>query len=176
MHRTLEAVADFARPYLGAVQRPGGAICNDMDLLLPSFRYAVEEVLDIMRRAGHDPFVFETWRSPERVALLVQRGTGSANSMHSHGVAADIISISRRWKASAAFWRDLQAAAEVKGLTSGATFRSRRDLPHVQAISVKQQTSFLAIPPSARESWLHARIGPVSPVFFRSPEPPPEIG
>src|SRR3990167_7697681 len=102
MPTVLQTTALEARARLGAKPRPGGPVCADMERLLPSFRAQVDGLLADMRSAGHEPRVFETWRSPERVAFLVAKGTGSASSMHPYGIAVDIICAVKLWKASAA--------------------------------------------------------------------------
>jgi hypothetical protein len=130
-------------------------VCDDLDRLLPSFRAQVEGLVADMRTAGHNPRVFETWRSPERVAFLVAKGTGSARSMHPHGIAVDIIDAVKLWRASSLFWRDLMRLAEARGLTSGARWR-RHDLPHVQAIPVTAQDAFRRLPAETHDAFTAA--------------------
>jgi hypothetical protein len=130
----------------GAVPRPAGTtgVVSDLDMLVPAFRVRVEAVIADMQAQGFDAKVFETWRSPERVQLLLARGTGSARSFHPLGCAADIISDQYMWFAGkhatkaprglgARFWAALELAAESRGLTHGAG-KTRVDLPHVQAL------------------------------------------
>lgn len=136
-------VALWLRSFRGAVDRPGGAVARDLDLLVPAFRKRIEDVVADLIVAGHRPKVWETYRSPERAAILARRGTGIVMSMHCYGVAADIIHAEQLWKAPPRFWRALRDAAESHGLVSGARWR-RVDLPHVQAVPVAMQDKIRA--------------------------------
>ncbi len=138
-----------ARSIAAVPPRPGGAIVRDVAELVPAFRERVLDLTARMYASGHDPWIFETYRSPERAKLLADRGTGVVGSMHCYGCAVDIISASKKWGAPFAFWRDLRDHSEALGLVSGARWR-RRDLPHVQAIPVGRQALL-------RE--LHRRLG-----------------
>lgn len=141
----------------GAVERPGGPIVRDMLALVPAFRVRVEAVLRAMRDEGHDPMVFETLRTAERCEELFRRGTGSLHSMHRHGIAADIISESLRWKAPRAFWLSLRKHAEANGLTSGAAWR-RVDLPHIQAVPVALQAKVRTLAPAGIDAMVAERL------------------
>ncbi len=124
---------------VGAPERPSpGTVHRDMELLAPAFRMRVGDLLLRMVAAGHDPMVWETYRTPARAAFLASTGRGVVGSMHCLGCAGDIISASKKWNAPFSFWRDLRDNAEALGLVSGARF-SRRDMPHVQAIPVARQ-------------------------------------
>lgn len=127
------------RSVLAVPSRQGGVVCRDLDRLVPTFRVRVDLLTARMVASGHDPMVFETYRSPERAAMLARRGTGVVDSMHCYGVAADLISTSMKWSAPYAFWRDLRDHAEALGLVSGARFRARHDAPHVQCVPVLYQ-------------------------------------
>jgi hypothetical protein len=112
--------------------------------LAPRFRAALYRALEQHRRAGHDSVIFETIRTNERQRWLYGfnrdyddgRGqvTGARTadlSWHIYGLAADVISRSKGWDASAAFWRDLGSAARDEGLAWGGDWL-RKDLPHIQ--------------------------------------------
>lgn len=120
-------------------------ICRDLDALVPSFRARVVKLLARMKARGYDVQVWETYRSPERIALLAARGTGSARSMHAYGVAADIVENDKSpWVANVpGLWQALGEEAEALGLTWGGRWR-RRDFPHVQAIPVAKQNAVRA--------------------------------
>jgi hypothetical protein len=134
-----------AKAILGPKERATAeAVCSDMGRLLPGFREQVEALVADMRGAGFDPRVYETWRSPERVAMLVAKGVGSKNSVHPYGIAADIIDAKLLWNAKAAFWTNLTTFAEARGLTSGARFSKLHDLPHVQGIPVSAQAGLVS--------------------------------
>ena len=72
--------------------------CDDLALLLPSFRQRVGIVLERLRARGLDPLVFETFRTAERAEQLMARGSSKngALSMHCYGAAVDIISASSK--------------------------------------------------------------------------------
>jgi hypothetical protein len=127
-----------ARSLTAVPSRPGGVVVRDLDLLVPAFKERVLDLVAMMRASGHQPLVWETFRSRERAEALAKRGTGVVDSMHTYGVAVDVICERRKWSAPFTFWRDLRDHAESLGLTSGARWR-RRDLPHVQAIPVSHQ-------------------------------------
>lgn len=132
---TMRAVTNAVR---GAKDRPGGPVIRDMALLLPAFRARVESVLAAMRAQGFDPLVWETYRSPERAAVLARQGTGITRSIHCYGLAVDVVSESKLWSAGPRFWLALRTAAEAHGLVSGAAWR-RVDLPHIQGVPVRLQ-------------------------------------
>ncbi len=138
-----DALAIRSKALLGAKPRPGGAVCDDISMLLPGFREQVEAVVADMRFAGFDPRVFETFRSAERVAELVKRGTGSPHSMHPYGIACDIICAKLLWNPPQRFWLTLAASYESRGLTAGARFSNRHDMPHGQGIPTDRQAEFV---------------------------------
>lgn len=119
---------------------------TSMDELAPRFSAAVGRLLVEHRKAGFDPIVYEALRTDERQAWLWGFGrdyddpdprgevTNARNgdlSWHKYGLAVDIISASKGWDATAAFWNALGAAARDEGLAWGGDWR-RKDLPHVQ--------------------------------------------
>lgn len=139
-------VALWLRSFRGAVDRPGGKVERDLALLVPAFRSVLQDVVADMEAQGFDPLVHETYRSRARAETLSRKGVGIVQSMHCYGVAADVISASKRWSAPPAFWRALRDCAEARGLTSGARWQ-RRDLPHVQAVPVAMQQRVRASTP-----------------------------
>jgi hypothetical protein len=113
-------------------------------VLAPRFRDAVQRVFIEMRKAGFDPVISESLRTPERQSYLFGFGrkyddgrgivTKAPNcdlSWHCFGLAVDVISAKYGWDAPPEFWRALAAAAKDEGLVSGSTFTDA-DLPHVQ--------------------------------------------
>lgn len=134
----IDAIRAHAHILAGAVDRPSAGITRRLDALVPEFRARVELVLADMRAAGHDPLVWETYRTPDRAAYLAGIGRGVRESMHCYGLAVDVISDGRKWSPHRAFWRDLRRLAVARGLVSGAAF-SRVDLPHIQAVPVALQ-------------------------------------
>lgn len=121
-------------------------ICRDLDALVPSFRAKVVRVLARMKARGYDVQVWETYRSPARIALLAARGTGSPRSMHEFGVAVDIVEADKTpWVANKpGLWTALCEEYEREGITAGARFRTRKDYPHGQGVKVAQQNAVRA--------------------------------
>lgn len=120
---------------------------TDLNLLDPTFRERVVGLLQDMRYAGHEPIVWETYRSPERAKLLASVGVGVVNSMHCYGLAVDIVDQHVHWSASKKFWSDQGRLAEARGLTWGGRF-SRVDKPHVQAVPVRLQAKIRRASPT----------------------------
>jgi hypothetical protein len=72
----------------------GRRVLHGLASLDPRARPAFERLVADARRAGFDVRVAETYRSPERQALLFSRGDGrteTATSVHSYGRAADLV-------------------------------------------------------------------------------------
>ena len=141
-------------PHGGAVYSYGGpplkaGIDRDPRNLLPGFAARVELLFQRLRARGYRPLLWEGLRTPARAAMLARKGTGSARSMHCLGVAVDIIDERRKWGASADFWQAIGQEAAALGLTWGGTWR-KRDLPHVQAITVAEQDAFRALDDAER--------------------------
>lgn len=132
-------------------------IVSDLDRLDPVFRERVAEILRRMRLDGHDPKVHETYRSPARAAMLALVGRGTRKSMHCYGIAADIISESRKWSPPAAFWMALGHHAGELGLTWGGTWR-KRDLPHVQAVPIEDQAYIRTATPRGIAARVRSRL------------------
>jgi len=112
--------------------------------LIPAFADKIEKLFVALRARGYKPLLWEGRRTPARAAMLERRGTGIADSIHNYGGAVDIVDAStapRYWDGAPGFWTALKQEAERLGLTSGSSFSSQ-DLPHVQAISVRQQVAF----------------------------------
>lgn len=114
---------------------------DDINLLLPSFRSRVERVLKGVRAAGYKPCLFDTLRTREEAARNAKKGTGSANSMHLYGCAADVICDEHGWSCDehkCDFYRVLVDQVVAAGLVSGRYF-SKVDMPHMQGVRVGQQ-------------------------------------
>lgn len=113
-----------------------------MELLARPFRRLLEAALNDLHLAGFNPRVWETLRTPERGAWLAEQGRSKAGhrSMHCYGVAADVICGDHSWRCprSCGFFDALGAAVKARGLTWGGDWGW--DRPHVQAVSVAQQT------------------------------------
>lgn len=114
---------------------------RDMLLLAPLFAEKVFTLIRDMEARGHDPIVFEGFRSDERQAWLyacgrefddgrgvVTKAATARKSWHRYGLAVDIISRSKRWDAQVRFWVDLRCIATELGLTSGSDW-NRNGIP-----------------------------------------------
>lgn len=119
--------------------------------LLPGFARKVDRLFRALRADGHDPMLWEGYRSPERAAKLAKKGTGIKLSMHCLGAAVDIVDEDDMWKATSAFWDAIGNHAEDLGLCVLYNSRGQRiDRPHVQAVSVRAQNKFRAMTPAER--------------------------
>lgn len=130
---------------------------RDLTKLAPQFKIKIELLICRLEDMGHDPIVFEGWRSDERVTFLhgfgrlyddgrgvVTNARTGAKTWHRYGLAVDIISKSLGWDAYDKFWEDLRREATKLGLVSGNDWdrdgipvgpdpdESVVDRPHVQ--------------------------------------------
>lgn len=131
---------------------------SSMSLLRAPFRRKVIALLAAMRRRGFRPVVWETGRSDERVAELAERGTGAAKSMHSLGLAADIVDAEKLWS-NPEFFRALAEEVERVGLyrvkhKNRKTGKVSYDLPHVQAAPGSRDAEFRRASPEQRDEML----------------------
>lgn len=135
---------------------------SDPAMLLPTFRERVLALVSALEEAGHEPLVFETYRSRERAAMLSKKGTGIADSMHCYGCAADIICKRHKWdcrKQKCRFFDDLGRLAESLRLTWGGRFKTY-DGPHVQGVPVARQGAIRAAKDNeARDAIVRASLG-----------------
>jgi hypothetical protein len=144
-------------------------VCHDIERLHPAFRARVELVLADMREAGHDPVIWETYRTPERAKQLEERGASKngAKSIHCYADdagrvgAVDVISESKMWfrgdaKGAKAFFGDLHEIAERHGL-----YVIDWDGPHLQFLPVKPgpQNAYRALTPKARGEFIQRVCG-----------------
>jgi hypothetical protein len=115
-----------------------------LEELLPSFREALVGLLLSLRRDGYAPLVHETYRTPERAALLIEQGRSRIRpgqaSMHTLRIAADVLCGVHLWDcpSSCDFYARLGSRAGLRGMTWGGRFRAR-DLVHVQGVPVAVQ-------------------------------------
>lgn len=129
-------------------------VSRDPHLLLPAFAAKVETLFQRLRKQGHDPLLWEAYRSPERAQRLSDKGTGIKNSLHCYGAAVDIVDEDDMWSASAEFWDAIGDEAEALGLVVLYRNGRRRDRPHVQAIAVKDQHRFRAMSEADRKEFV----------------------
>lgn len=116
-------------------------VVRDLEELAPAFRERLELVLERLRAKGHQPRVWETYRTPDRGRWLRKSGRSrnGHRSMHVFRAAADIICARHKWdchKHGCSFFEDLGAAVAAEGLYWGGNWRTIVDKPHVQAVPV----------------------------------------
>lgn len=117
--------------------------CNSPSVLAPRFRDAVQRMFVALRKAGYDPIIAESLRTPERQKFLfgfgrdyddgrgiVTKAPDCDTSWHCFGLAVDVTSQSQGWD-NPAFFRALAAAARDEGLVCGDRW-THPDRPHVQ--------------------------------------------
>ena len=131
-------------PEAAEVEPNGRGIYADPGLLLEPFRLRVENLCAALLDAGHEPRLWETFRTEARCELLKERGTSRSGtrSMHRHGVAADLICRRHMWDCGehgCDYFLAQGRLARVVGLYWGGDWRSFKDRPHVQAIPVRLQ-------------------------------------
>lgn len=121
---------------------------DDVELLLPSFVPVAKRLLQALSERGFDPVSRDTLRTTEEALRNARKGTGIVDSIHCHGAAMDVICGEHGWDCHAhgcEFYAALGEIAEDLGLTWGGRWK-RRDLPHVQAIPVRDQNALRALP------------------------------
>ena len=126
---------------------------DDLNLLLPSFREKVKTLLANMIKKGYDPIPFDTGRTLAEQQKYYEKGTGAKPRPHGEhivGAAVDIISGSSGW-GDRKFFLALGKEAKTLGLTWGGNvkyggdFKTKNDMPHIQAIPIKYQHEFEAL-------------------------------
>jgi len=131
---------------------------SDPGLLVPAFWERAEPVLKMVAVRGYPYVIWETLRSLERSARLVQTGKSQVTggpSMHCYGVALDAVCKAHRWdceKHGCAFYSVLhQEALAAKltrvRLTNKKTGKKFWDGPHIQAVPVSMQARVRATAP-----------------------------
>ena len=124
-------------------------VVNDLALLEPVTRAAVQAVIADAAAHGISLMVFETFRSQERQSMLFQQGATQLRTVgvHNYGLACDIVkSIGGQpsWKGDFGFLAEI---AKAHGLIWGGDWgtpnqpHSFRDTDHVQRCSVARQAS-----------------------------------
>ena len=134
--------------YGGPPKKQG--VDRDPAKLLKPFAKKLNILFSAMRARGYQPMLWEGRRDTQRAADL-----GYAKSLHILGAAADIVdrSSSNPWNAKPGFWDALGEESAKLGLTWGGDWK-KRDLPHVQAIAVRDQSAFRRMTPTDRVSFI----------------------
>lgn len=123
----------------------GAEATNDLNLLAPLFRRAVEAAIEECNSAHNlGACVFETYRSTELQAIYYTRGrtvrpperpvTNAINNLyswHGYGLAVDVIHSTERWSAGEAWFRQVSEIFKRHGCKWGGDWKVK-DLPHFQ--------------------------------------------
>ena len=117
---------------------------NDLGLLAPRFREAVERAIDACLLRGMDAIVYESFRSAELQAAYYARGRtiippiepvtnaiSNLHSWHGYGLAVDVISASCGWSVGAEWFADVAECFREQGSRWGGEWK-QPDLPHFQ--------------------------------------------
>lgn len=111
---------------------------RDLCELAPRMRRAVQAMLKECHARSLDAMVYEAMRTDELARMYFQLGASKArdarHTWHGYGLAVDVISLSRAWKA----WEDpvwtaaVVAIAKKHGLDWGGDWETFVDKPHFQ--------------------------------------------
>ena len=124
---------------------------RDLCDLAPRMRESVGDALTECWAAGFDAVVYEALRSNELAAMYFQLGASKARTAfrtwHFYGLAVDVISKSRAWKAwDDPTWRDgVVRIFKAHGMDWGGDWKSFKDMPHFQWDTCKPSPSDDAI-------------------------------
>ncbi|HEY3499309.1 MAG TPA: M15 family metallopeptidase [Polyangiaceae bacterium] len=153
---------------IGITEKGATERWSDVSVLLAPFRARVIALEGRMKALGFDPVIHETYRSPERAAMLARKGTGIKSSMHTFGVAVDFICGAHRWdcqKHGCDFFETYTEQAERCGLYAGGRWK-KKDWPHCQGIpaTAKVQDAMRACKThEEREALLLKHLRPMVP-------------
>lgn len=131
-------------------------VCDSLDECAPLFKEALEAALAECNDNGLDAYAYETVRSEELQALYYARGrtqippeytvTNAPSAMygwHFYGLAADVISKSKRWSVSRDWRKKVNAIMRKHGLDCGSDW-PHPDEPHVQWGKCKKSPGLLS--------------------------------
>jgi len=117
---------------------------NDLGLLAPGFRAAVEAALAECDRLQLSAMVYETYRSNELQAVYYARGRtvrppnetvtnamSNLRSWHGYGLAVDVIHRTKQWDVGTDWFRAVAEVFKRHGCKWGGDWTSP-DMPHFQ--------------------------------------------
>jgi peptidoglycan L-alanyl-D-glutamate endopeptidase CwlK len=117
---------------------------NDLEVLAPKFRDAVNAAIAECTARKLDAIVYETYRSLELQAHYYERGrtiipprdtvTNAPTNLfswHGFGLAVDVISKSKQWGAGDQWFADVAECFREQGCRWGGEWK-KPDLPHFQ--------------------------------------------
>ncbi len=129
---------------MSAGQNGNLTVNNDLSLLAPKFREAVEQAITDCNARGYDAFVYEGYRSLELQQIYYARGrtvippvkpvTNAPSNLYSwHGfcLAVDVISREHNWNRPESWFEAVAESFWKAGCKWGGDWRCR-DLPHFQ--------------------------------------------
>jgi peptidoglycan L-alanyl-D-glutamate endopeptidase CwlK len=126
--------------------KPTPKVSNDLGLLAPKFRAAVEKAIADCKARGIDAIVYEAYRSQELQALYYQRGRTiipptkpvtyaptNLYSWHGYGLAVDVVHRTKFWEPEGgeAWFKDVAVSFKKFACSWGGDWK-QRDLPHFQ--------------------------------------------
>jgi len=122
-------------------------IVNDIDMLEPTFRSKVSDLLNAAQAKNRPMMLFETYRSAERQQHLFDQKLTQLKDVgvHHYGLAADIVFLDHGRPSYKGDYSFLGVLAEQFDLVWGGDWgtpqmhHSFRDLDHVQRIAVADQ-------------------------------------
>lgn len=126
---------------------------KDICRLAPSMKARVEAYLEDAKKIKtvngevFDPIVFETARVDELQQIYYEQGTTDAPTAlygwHFYELAIDVISKSKGWSVSYAWWKTNASLMRQHGIDPGFDWH-KQDLPHGQFGTLKKSPSDLA--------------------------------
>jgi hypothetical protein len=128
------------------------SIVNDLELLEPTTRAAVQAIIADAQAQGIHLIAFETYRSQQRQQFLHDTGKSQLRTVgvHHYGLACDLVKVVNgkpTWDGDYSF---LGVLAKAHGLIWGGDWgdptvhHSFIDSDHVQRVSVAEQTQLFA--------------------------------
>ncbi len=124
---------------------------RDLSALAPKMQQAVQAALRECSKLGLDAYVYETMRSDELARMYFELGVSKApnalRTWHHYGLAVDVISLKRAWKA----WDDPEwmlgvvEAFKAQGMKWGGDWERFKDYPHFQWERCKLSPSARAV-------------------------------
>jgi peptidoglycan L-alanyl-D-glutamate endopeptidase CwlK len=128
---------------------------RDLDECAPKFAAAVRAGVQACRAHGLDAIVWEAYRTPELQLVYWHRGRpptteypgpvtwakSNLYSWHGYGLAVDVISECKHWKAGDAWFAAVAEEMKQHALDWGGDWKHRPDGPHFQWGTLKPTPS-----------------------------------
>lgn len=119
---------------------------GDLDLLEPSFRARVQAIVSELAAAGIQVRIIETYRSKARQQdLYLHKHTKLKRvGVHHYGLACDFVYMVNGKPSWSGSYAKLGELAKKHKLVWGGSWKTFKDLGHVQMCSLKDQTQLFA--------------------------------